>query len=82
MVLKTALTNIFYISKLSLQLLSLMTKAKYKRRKAKNTFQKTLISYGIPPEAARELAKAYSNPISEILSLINVRKMRDRNSVN
>lgn len=76
--LKAVLTSLFYISKLSLQSLSLMIKAKYRWRRAKATFQRTLILNGIPLEDARELAKAYPNPIEEILSLMNVRRIRGK----
>ena len=76
--LKAILTNLFYISKLSIQSLSLMVKAKYKRRRAKATFQRTLILHGIPSEAAQELAKAYPNPINEVLNLMNMRRIRGK----
>lgn len=77
--LKAILTNLFYISKLFLQALTLMAKAQYKQRRAKAVFQKTLLLHGIPSEAAQELAKAYPNPINEILSLMNIRRIRDKN---
>ncbi len=71
--LRDILTSIYYFSKLSIQSLGLMAKAKYKHRRAKATFQKTLILHGVPPEAAQELAKAYPNPIDEIFKLMNMR---------
>lgn len=76
--LKAILTNLFYVSKLSLQSLGLIAKANYKHRRAKAAFQKTLILHGVPSEAAQELAKAYPNPMNEILSLMNTRKIRGK----
>ena len=73
MKLKTVFTNLFYLSKLSLQSLGLLTEAKYRYRKAKATFQKTLIHHGIPSETAKELAKAYPNPVDEILHLMKIK---------
>ncbi|MEM2935736.1 MAG: hypothetical protein QW231_00990 [Candidatus Bathyarchaeia archaeon] len=70
--LRDILTSIYYFSKLSIQSLGLAAKAKYKHRRAKATFQKILILHGVPPEAAQELAKAYPNPVNEILNLMNI----------
>ena len=71
--LRDIFTTIFYFSSLSIQSLGLVAKAQYRHRRARATFKKTLILQGIPSEAARELAKAYPNPISEILGLISIR---------
>lgn len=71
--LRDILVSILYFFRLSIQSLGLLATAQYKRRRAKATFQRTLILHGIPSEAAQELAKAYPNPISEILGLMNVR---------
>ena len=76
MVLKAVFITFFYFSRLSLLSLSLLLKAKYKWRKAKATFQETLILQGIPKEAAQELAKAYPNPMNEFLTLMNFREHR------
>lgn len=73
---KVIFISVLYFSKLSIQSLGLMTKVVYKQRRAKSTFKKTLILHGISPEAAQELAKAYPNPINEILNLMNIRKNR------
>jgi hypothetical protein len=74
--LKAIFTSFFYISKLFLQSLSIMVKTKYMWRRAKATFQETLILQGVPKEAAEELANAYPNPMDDILTLTNVRKRR------
>ena len=67
---KALIIDILYFSRLCVQSLGLVTQAIVKRRRAKSTFKKTLMLQGIPPEAARELAEAYPNPLSEILSLV------------
>ncbi len=46
MFLKAAFVTFFYFSRLSLLSLGLLLKAKYKWRKAKATFQETLILHG------------------------------------
>lgn len=66
------LVSAFLLTKLSIQFLVLMAKAKYQHRRAKSTFRRTLILQGILPETAKELAKAYPNPVSELFSLINI----------
>lgn len=71
--LKTVFTNIFYLSKISLRTLGLLTEAKFRHRKAKATFQKTLTHHGIPSETAKELAKAYPNPVDDILNLMKIK---------
>ena len=48
-------------------------KSKIRYRRAKATFKKTLICNGIPLEAAQELARAYPNPLNEVLSLMKIR---------
>jgi hypothetical protein len=73
--LRGILSSIYHFSKLSIQSLGLIAKAKYKHRKAKATFRETLILYGIPPEAARELAEAYPNPIDEIFNIVKTAKI-------
>ena len=50
-----------------------MVKSKISHRSAKATFKKTLILNGIPLEAAQELARAYPNPLNEVLSLMKIR---------
>ena len=62
--------DILYFSRLALQSLGLVTQTVVKRRKAKSTFKKTLVLQGIPPEIAKEIAKEYPDPITEIFSLI------------
>jgi hypothetical protein len=67
---KALLVDVLYGSRLVVQSLGLVTQTAIKRRKAKSTFKKTLILQGIPPRIAKEIAKEYPNPISEILSLV------------
>jgi hypothetical protein len=78
MSLKTIITGLFYIPKLSVQALALLVVAEYRHGRAKAAFRKTLITSGVHPDAARELAKAYPNPAKEILSLSNTRRARRR----
>ena len=67
---KAILVDALYFSKLAFQSLGLVTQSAIKRQKAKATFKKTLISQGVPLEAADEIAKDYPNPLTEIFSLI------------
>ena len=67
---KALFVDVLYGSRLAFQSLGLVTQTAIKRRKAKSTFKKTLITQGIPPEIANEIAKEYPNPINEIFSLI------------
>ena len=67
---KALITGILYFSRLCVESLGLVTQAIVKRRRAKSTFKKTLMLQGIPPKTAQELAEAYPNPLSEILSLV------------
>jgi len=76
--LKAILTNLFCILKLFLQILGLVMKAKHGQRRAKAVFKKTLILHGIPSEVAQELARAYPDPIDEVLSLMKMRRMRGK----
>jgi len=69
------LTNLFYFFKISLQILYLTIRAWCSHRRAKAVFKKTLILSGVPKEVVREIVEAYPNPIKEILSLINVRRI-------
>lgn len=71
--LKAIFSNLFYVSRISFQSLDLIAQANYKHRKAKATFRKTLILNGISSEAAKELSKAYPNPVNELLKLIATR---------
>jgi len=63
-------SSVYHFSKISIKSLGLMAKAKITHRKAKATFQETLIHHGVPPEIARELSKSYPNPIDEIFSIM------------
>ena len=67
---KALFIDSIYVCRLALQSLGLVTQTEVKRRKAKSTFQKTLIIQGIPPKIAKEIAKEYPNPIAEILNLV------------
>ena len=67
---KALFVDVLYGSRLAFQSLGLVTQTEVKRRKAKSTFQKTLILQGIPPKIAKEIAKEYPNPIAEILNLV------------
>jgi len=74
MSLKAIITGLFYVSKFSVQALALLVVAEYRHGRAKAAFRKTLILSGVHPSAARELAKAYPNPVKEILSLSSMRR--------
>ena len=74
--LKAVFIAVLYFSRLSIQSLGLIVKFIYKKRRAKSIFEKTLVRHGISQDAAKELAKCYPNPISEILSLANIRRNR------
>ena len=67
---KALFVDVLYCSRLALQSLGLITQTAVKRRRAKSTFKKTLVLQGIPPEIAKEIAKEYPDPITEIFSLI------------
>ena len=67
---KALFIDALYCSKLALQSLGLITQTVVKRRRAKSTFKKTLITQGISPEIAKEIAKEYPDPVTEIFSLI------------
>ena len=67
---KVIITGTLYFSRLCVESLGLVTQAIVKRRKAKSTFQKTLVLQGIPPEIARQLAEEYPNPVKEVLNLV------------
>jgi hypothetical protein len=67
---KALFIDVLYCSRLALQSLGLITQTVVKRRRAKSTFKKTLITQGIPPEIAKEIVKEYPDPVTEILSLI------------
>ena len=62
--------DILYFSRLAVQSLGLVTQTIVKRRRAKSTFQKTLILQGIPPKIAQEIAEEYPNPVNEIFNLV------------
>ena len=67
---KALIAGILYFSRLCVESLGLVTQVIVKRRRAKSTFKKTLVLQGIPPEIAKEIAKEYPDPITEIFSLI------------
>jgi hypothetical protein len=67
---KALFVDVLYCSRLALQSLGLVTQTAVKRRRAKSAFKKTLILQGVPPKIAKELAKEYPNPITEIFSLV------------
>lgn len=67
---KVGLTSLFYLLRLFVQSSGLLIQTKIKHMKAKTTFKKTLILHGIPSETAQELAKAYPDPLTDILNLI------------
>jgi hypothetical protein len=67
---KALFVDVLYCSRLALQSLGLITQTTVRRRRAKSTFKKTLITQGIPPEIAKEIAREYPDPITEIFSLI------------
>jgi hypothetical protein len=67
---KALFVDVLYCSRLAIQSLGLVTQTAVKRRKAKSTFKKTLITEGVPPEIAKEIAEEYPDPITMIFSLL------------
>jgi hypothetical protein len=67
---KALFVDVLYCSRLAVQSLGLVTQTAVKRRRAKSTFQKILISEGIPTEIAKEIAEEYPDPITMIFPLI------------
>lgn len=70
MELEYILSSVYHFSKISVQSLGLMAKAKIRHRKAKAKFRETLIHHGVPSGIAKELSKSYPNPIDEIFSIM------------
>ncbi len=67
-------STLFYVSKLSLQSVTVLAQATYHRQKAQKIFQKTLLRNEIPGAIANELTHAYPNPIKDLLSVLNLRR--------
>ncbi len=67
---KSLLSSVMYGSKVAFQSLGLMTQTSMKRRKAKATFTKTMVNQGVPLEVAKEIAKEFPNPVSELFSIM------------
>jgi hypothetical protein len=67
---KALVLDVLYCSRLALQSLGLVTQTAVKRRRAKSTFKKTLITQGIPPKIAKEIAEEYPDPVTMIFSLL------------
>jgi hypothetical protein len=67
---KALFVDVLYCSRLAVQSLGLVTQTMVKRRRAKSTFKKTLITEGIPPQIAKEIAEEYPNPVTEIFNLM------------
>jgi len=67
---KALFIDALYCSRLAVQSLGLITQTVVKRRRAKSTFKKTLITHGIPPEIVKEIAEEYPDPVTMIFSLI------------
>jgi hypothetical protein len=67
---KALFIDVLYCSKLALQSVGLITQTAVKRRRAKSFFKKTLITQGITPQIAKEIAETYPDPITEIFSII------------
>ena len=78
---KTLISTALYGSKLAFQSLGLVTQTTMKRRKAKSAFKKTLIQQGVSPEAAKEIAKEFPNPIFELFSIMKSNVFRERKQV-
>ena len=70
MTVKAVISNLLYGSRLVLQSMHLLAHANYQRHKAINTFERTLVMNGIPNNVARELTRAYPNPIQEFIGLL------------
>jgi hypothetical protein len=67
---KSLLSSAIYGSKIAFQSLGLMTQTSMKRRKAKAIFTKTIVDQGVPLEVAKEIAKEFPNPVSELFSIL------------
>lgn len=67
---KALITDILYFSRLCVESLGLLTQAIVRRRRAKSTFKKTLITQGIPTEIANELAREFPNPITTFINIV------------
>lgn len=70
MTVKAVISNFLYGSRLVLQSLHLLAHANYQRHKAVNTFERTLMTNGVPSDIARELTREYPNPIQELMSVL------------
>jgi hypothetical protein len=67
-------STLFYVSKLSLQSVTVLAQATYHRQKAQRVFHKTLLRHDVPRAIAKELTHAYPNPIKDLLSVLNLRR--------
>jgi hypothetical protein len=67
---KALISSALYGSKIAFQSLGLVTQTTMKRRKAKSTFKKTLIQQGVPPEVAKEIAREFPNPMTELINIV------------
>ena len=74
---KALFVDTLYCCRLAVESMGLVTQVVVKRRRAKSTFQKTLINQGVPPEVAKEIAEGYPNPITELFSLVKNNALND-----
>ena len=79
---KALFVDALYCSRLVVESMGLVTQAVVKRRRAKSTFQKTLVHQGVPPEVAKEIAEEYPNPITELFSLVKNNALNERKVVH
>jgi hypothetical protein len=77
---KSLLSSAIYGSKIAFQSLGLMTQTSMKRRKAKAIFTKTIVDQGVPLEVAKEIAKEFPNPVSELFSILKSSAFAQTNS--
>ena len=78
MAVKAVFIGILYFFRLALHSLGLLVTFIYRRRRATAIFHKTLLRHGLSPEVARDLTKAYPNPIGEIVNLVILRTRGER----
>jgi hypothetical protein len=67
---KALFVDVIYCSRLAVQSLGLITQTAVKRRRAKSAFKKTLITEGLSPEIAKEIAEEYPDPVTMIFSFL------------
>lgn len=67
---KALFVDALYCSRLVVEAASLVPQVIVKRQRAKSTFKKTLITQGVPPEIANELAREFPNPMTDFINIV------------